>query len=303
MKTILQHKSRRYNFILTVSGILIIIGIIRIYVIPYHFPLPENEGIEYFKSILDKISTSLIVSIIIAWFLFKIEIPEEVTKLEIIEPNRLKEVFTRARLDSNFWFFSGGAGRYTRAVTLPEMSKLSQDLNESRNFRILLLNPNDINLCDKYSDYRNSLKSVKSKTDNWTKEYVQNEIIATICSAYIQKSLNPLLEISIFLKSTFSTMRIDLSQSNCIVTKEDKKDLALLTPANTYLYKTYKEEIFHLSKQCLELDMKGSIENVKFGTITVDDIEKICSHFNFHKQKPDYKIISEILNKNKNPYE
>jgi hypothetical protein len=303
MKAILQHKSRRRNFIFTVLGILILIFLIRIYVIPHHYPSPQSDGVEYFKSILDKISISLIVSVFIAWFLFKIEIPEEVTKLEIIEPNRLKELFTRARLDSNFWFFSGGTGRYTRAVTFPEMSKLSQDLNESRNFRILLLNPKDINLCAKYAIYRNSLKSAKSKKDNWTKEYVQNEIIATICSAYIQKSINPLLEISIYLKSTFSTMRIDLSQSNCIVTKEDKKDLALLTPNNTYLYKTYKEEIFHLSKQCIELDMTGSIEDVKFGSITASDIEEICMHFHFQEDNPDYELISEILNKNNNPYD
>lgn len=273
---------------------------VRIYVIPYHFPPPESEGLVYFKSILDKISISLIVSIFIAWFLFKIEVPEEVTKLEIVEPNRLKELFSRARLDTNFWFFSGGTGRYTRAVTFPEISKISKDLNESRNFKILLLNPKDKNLCSNYANYRNSLKSAEKSS--WKKEYVQNEIVATICSAYIHKSLNPLLEISIFLKSTFSTMRIDLSQSNCIVTKEDKKDLALLTPSNTYLYKTYKEEVFHQSKQCEELDMKGHIENVNFGTIKAENIEEICLHFQFQGISLDYDKIAQILNDNKNPY-
>lgn len=300
MKAILQHKSRRQNFLTTVSLILLVIFIVRIYVIPYHFPPPESEWLVYFVSILDKISISLIVSIFIAWFLFKIEVPEQVTKLEIIEPNRLKELFARARLDTNFWFFSGGTGRYTRAVTLPEISKISKDLNESRSFKILLLNPKDINLCNKYATYRNSLKSAKNVS--WTTDYVQNEIIATICSGYIHKSLNPLLEISLFLKSTFSTMRIDLSQSNCIVTKEDKKDLALLTPSNTYLYKTYKEEVFHQSKQCEELDMKGHIENVNFGSVKAEDIEEICMHFQFHIINPDYDKIAKILNDNMNPY-
>lgn len=300
MKAILQHKSRRQSFLLTVSLILLVIFIVQIYVIPHHFPPPESEGLIYIKSILDKISISLIVSIFIAWFLFKIEVPEEVTKLEIIEPNRLKELFARARLDTNFWFFSGGTGRYTRAVTLPEISKISKDLNESRSFKILLLNPRDKNLCSKYATYRNSLKS--SKKSFWTTEYVQNEIIATICSAYIHKSLNPLLEISLFLKSTFSTMRIDLSQGNCIVTKEDKRDLALLTPNNTYLYKTYKEEVFHQSKQCEELDMHGHIENVNFGTIKASDIEEICMHFQFQNINPDYEKIAKILNDNNNPY-
>jgi len=273
---------------------------IRMYVIPFHFPPPESEGLIYFKSILDKISISLIVSIFIALFLFKIEVPEEVTKLEIVEPNRLKELFSRARLDTNFWFYSGGAGRYTRAVTFPEISKISKDINESRNFKILLLNPKNNKLCSNYAMFRNSLKSAKN--NNWSREYVQNEILATICSAYIHKSLNPLLEISVFLKSTFSTMRIDLSQSNCIVTKEDKKDLALLTPSNTYLYKTYKEEVFHQSKQCEELDMTGHIENVNFGTIKAEDIEEICVHFQLQDINPDYEKIAKILNDNKNPY-
>ncbi|TXE03730.1 hypothetical protein [Algoriphagus aquimarinus] len=300
MKAILQHKSRRRSFLITVSLILFVIFIVRIYVIPYHFFSNKSEGLVYFISILDKISTSLIVSIFIAWFLFKIEVPEEVTKLEIIEPNRLKELFVRARLDTNFWFFSGGTGRYTRAVTIPEITKISKDLNESRNFKILLMNPKDKNLCNKYANYRNSLKSAKNTI--WTTNYVQNEIIATICSAYIHKSLNPLLEINLFLKSTFSTMRIDLSQSNCIVTKEDKKDLALLMPNNTYLYKTYKEEVFHQSKQCDQLDMNGYIENVIFGSIKAKDIEEICMHFQFHVINPDYEKIAKILNDNINPY-
>lgn len=301
MVAVLQHKSRRTSFLLIVSAVILIIFLLRLYVIPTHFP-NQSAPSSYLISFLDNVSISLIGSVLLALFLFKIEIPEEEKKHEIVEAGRLKEIFARAHLQSNFWFFSGGTGRYTRSVTIPTMSKTSQDLNESRVIKLILLDPFDLTACDKYAKFRNGLRSGKDSKLTWTKEYVRNEILATISAAVLHKSKNPLLEITIFLKPNFSTMRLDLNQLNCLVTKEDKKEPALLSPSSTFLYRTYKEEIFHLSKQCKELEIKSIYLNKSYADVSPVDIKQILSGTNIEVSEDDFDRIAKILNENENPY-
>lgn len=305
MKTILKHKASRKNFLIIIGLILLVIILIRIFVIPGFYPKPSAEipdYLKYIEDLLDKIFISLLVAVFIGLFIFYIEIPETEKKHEVIEPNRIKEVFNRGRLETDFWYFSGGTGRFTRAVTLPELNSISKNNNVHRSIKIILLDPMDDNLCESYANYRLSLNSSRNE---WSSKYVRNEIISTICSAILYKNLNPMLEINIYLKKNFSTLRIDINQLTCIVTKEDKKEPALLTPADTFLYRTYKEEILHVSKQCEEVDMRYKVtHNMSFGKLSADNIKEICSHCNFVDKlsEDDFKDISKILNNNANPY-
>jgi hypothetical protein len=304
MKTILKHSASRKSFLIIVALILFLIIIIRLFVIPYFHPLPPAEipsSLKYIEDLFDKIFISLLVAVFIGLFLFYIEIPESEKKHEIIEPNRIKELFIKGRLETDFWYFSGGTGRFTRAVTLPEMCAISKRNNEHRSIKIILLDPMDDKLCESYASFRQNLKSSKNE---WTFNYVRNEIVSTICSAIIHKNINPMLDINIYLKKSFSTLRIDINQVNCIITKEDKKEPALLIPIDTFLYRTYKEEILQLAKQYVEVDMRFKANNMVFGKLSENQIEKICQDLNFDVKlkSDDFKSIAEILNKNDNPY-
>ncbi|WP_348636592.1 hypothetical protein QLS71_002520 [Mariniflexile litorale] len=261
MKAILQHKSKRTKFLWIVGVILFIIFLIRVYVIPTHFPNNTNETLIYLKSVLDKISISLIVSLFLGWFLFKIEVPEDESKFEIIEPKRIADYFDKGRINTSFWYFSGGLGRFTRTVTIPKIAELSQNNNSSKTIRMNIINPMDKE-CTNYSDFKNSLKSAKESKINWTSDFVKNQTYATIFKSIIYKSHFPMLEIDIYLKKVFNTTRIDQNESNCIVTKEDKRDLGLICTKDTFLYKTYKEEIFQESKQSIKFTIDKTIDNV-----------------------------------------
>lgn len=257
--------------------------------------------IKYIEDILDKIATSLCVSVFIGLFLFYIEVPNSEKKHEIIAPNRLKEIFLKNQLTTDFWYFSGGTGRYIRSTVIPAISKISKSQNEHRTIKVLLLDPMDDKLCLNYANYRNNLNSSKNE---WNINYVRNQIISTICYSVIYKNSNQMLDVSVFLKKTFSTLRLDLSKENCVVTKEDQKELALVIPDDTFLYRTYKEEILQFAKQCEELDMRCIIEDIDIEKITPENIEKICLHFNFNSKlnNKNFQEIAEILNKNDNPY-
>lgn len=303
MKAILKDKSTRKNFLIIIGLILAIIIISRIFVIPTFSNDPEPEFISYIKLILDNLFIALVVSVFLGLFTFYIEIPESEKKHSIVDSNTLKEYFPKARLDTDFWYFSGGTGRYTRAVTIPEISQISEKLNSHKNIRINLLDPTDVILCKAYAKFRTSLKSGK-KEKKWNLEYVRREIIATICCAVIYRSKNQLLEISIFLKNSFSSLRIDLSKNYCFVTKEDKQEPALLIPKDTFLYRTFREEILQTSKQYKQIDMTGNMDNIEIGKIQSGDIEEMTFHFGFNAflGQRDFEAIADIINKNENPY-
>lgn len=304
MKTILKHKSTRRNFLIIVGLILIIIFITRLFVLPKSDPSDINQTFEYFRLVLDNLFIALLVTTFLGWFTFYIEIPESEKKHSILEPNHINEYFPKARLETDFWYFSGGTGRYTRAVTIPEFAKKAKDSNSHQTLKILILDPQDSVLCDSYAKFRASLRSAKDSENKWTATYVRNEVMATICSAIIYKNLSPLLEISIYLKNSFSTLRYDLSNKYCIVTKEDKKEPAILIPNDTFLFRTYKEEILHTAKQLEEINSGITINDLKENKITSKNIEKIVSDLEWTEifDENSHKKIAEILNKNHNPY-
>ena len=302
MKAILQHKSKRTQFIWIVGLILFVIFLIRVYVIPTHFPKSTNESLIYLKSFLDKISISLIVSLFLGWFLFKIEVPEEESKFEIIEPKRIADYFAIGRINTSFWYFSGGIGRFSRNVTIPKIAENSQSNNATKTIRLNIINPLDEELCNKYVTYKNSLKSAKNSEINWTSDYVKNQVFATIFKSIIYKSHFPMLEIDIYLKKVFTTTRTDLNESNCIITKEDKSDLGLICTKETFLYKTYKEEIFQESKQSSKLNIDKVIDDVILNNITKLNVQEIGEIYGFKLAEQNLIEITEILNNDKSIY-
>jgi hypothetical protein len=299
MKAILQHKSKRNYFLLIVGGILLIIFLIRVYVIPTHFPNSTNESLIYLKSVLDKVSVSLIVSLFLGWFLFKIEVPEEQSKLEIIEPIRISDYFEKGRLNTSFWYFSGGAGRYTRNVTIPKLAELSNSNNASKNIRLNLINPRDTEVCNNYINYKNSLKSSKESKTIWDINFLTNQIFSTICLSIVYKSIYPMLEIDIYLKNYFTTTRIDINELNCIITKEDKGDLAIACLKDTFLYNTYKEEIFQVSKQSTKFSIDKTLNNVSLKKITSQNVKEISELYDLKLDEDSIKKITSILNDKK----
>jgi hypothetical protein len=302
MKAILQHKSKRNYFLIIVGAILFIIFLIRVYVIPTHFPNSTNESLIYIKSVLDKVSVSFIVSLFLGWFLFKIEVPEQQGKLEIIEPIRISDYFEKGRLNTSFWYFSGGAGRYTRNVTIPKLAELSNSNNSSKNIRLNLINPMDSELCENYVNYKKSLKSSKESKINWDTDFLKNQIYATIVQAILYKSVYPMLEIDIYLKKYFTTTRIDINELNCIITKEDKRDLALACLNKTFLYNTFKEEIFQIAKQSTKFNIDKTLDNVNLKEIKLESVKEISDLYNLELEEDSIKKITEILNDKKSIY-
>ncbi len=333
MKTILKHKQLRTNFLLLIGALLIIIVLVRALVLPVFEPkntpfanqtiivandtIPQHTApitsqtivvardplwITILSRLLDSLFVSLTVTVCIGLFLFYIELPDDEKKFEIIESFKISEVFDKERSETKIWYFSGGTGRYTRTVTIPELSLKARNTNSHKTIKMQIIDPNNDNACLNYSNYRNSLKSA-SNSAKWTPKKVKVESVSTIVSAVIHKSNNALLDISICLKESFSTLRIDLSSTSGILTKEDQLEPALVCKSNSFLYRTYEEEILQTFKQYCAINTTMNFI-VDMANLKVEDIKNITSQLDIDGglDEEDFNLILKSLKENKNPY-
>ncbi|MGZ5244090.1 MAG: hypothetical protein ACXWEY_05030 [Bacteroidia bacterium] len=314
MKTILKEKKLRRTFLITISILLILIILIRAFILPsYDQTIITLAGktiitkdpiwLTIITRLLDSLFVSLTVTVAIGLFLSYIEIPEEEKKFEIIESFKISELFEKERNNTEIWYFSGGTGRYTRAKTVPELSRLSKNSNQHKTLKIQIIDPTNEATCHNYAIYRSSLKSSDKNIEQWTKEYVRQEVTATIILIMLYKSANSLLDLSICLKNNFSTLRIDLSSHAGIVTKEDSKEPALACRENSFLYRTYKEEILQTFKEYKSLNTNLNF-NYRIDKITDENISDMCSQLGIEKglTKEDFTKVAALVKENKNPY-
>jgi len=313
MKEILKHKKLKRTFLFSIGIVLLSILILRFLVLPSYEPKPlpnipftnsikDPAWLTIVSRLLDSLFVSLLVTISIALYLDYIEIPENEKKYDIIEPFQIQEIFERERMHTSSWYFSGGTGRYTRAVTIPELSKIAKKSNKHITLKLQVIDPEDKTICQKYASYRSALRSSEKNDTKWTAEYVRQEVLSTIVSAYVFQSINPFLQISIAVKNSFSTMRIDISESSAIITKEDPKEPALICVKDTFLFRTYVEEIHQTFKEFRQINIPtqfvGGIQE-----LTPEKIETILNDLPITDLTTDEcQQVCETLKKNLNPY-
>lgn len=253
--------------------------------------------------LLDSIFVSLFVTIAVALFMFYIEVPDDDKKFDILESMRLQEIFDSELSHTDSWHFSGGMGRHTRSKTILAMDAKAKASNQHKILKIQLLDPSDARLCNDYARYRGNLRSANNKKADWTSEFVRREILSTILVAAIFKANNSNFEISVKLKSTFSTLRIDLGSKTAIITKEDKNEPALVCRDGSFLFRSYKEELAQTFKIYPELDIRVQT-GYGLATITPEQVASLLQKLNLDQglTSEDYKAISRTLKENKNPY-
>jgi hypothetical protein len=69
-----------------------------------------------------------------------------------------------ARLTTDRWFFKGGTGTYTRAVTLPQCVEAARRDRRALQFRLEIIDPTDAEVCKRYEDFRRSVSMTPDGT-------------------------------------------------------------------------------------------------------------------------------------------
>lgn len=304
MDEILSKKHYRQTFYLTILLLLALAVLLRFYTIPHFYPTTKSTNSVFFTTLLDNLTTSLLITVLIGSFVFWLK-PEIVKRssIEVIEPKQIGKLLKEATLSSKFWIYKGACGRYTRSTTFPNLAENARNEGIGRDIFVYLLNPRNNELCTEYATYRRSLKSGKTGPA-WTRKSVQEEVIATAVSALKYRSTEPLLRIKLYFVDSFSAFRLDISDKYVIVTKEEKDASALRADAGTYFYDSYKDDVRLTERQAIELECCGKLdfEETMTQSKLVETLQCSGLHDFVTKEDLDLQKILNAVNTPTNPY-
>lgn len=172
----------------------------------------------------------------------------------------LEPVFARAREETTHWTFRGGTGTYTRAMTLPLCVARARDNIPRRGLeiRLLILDPLNVRLCERYADYRTTISSRVDGTDEpWTTDRTRKESFATVLAAAWHKRSYNLLNISVYVIPMMSIFRYDLSDSRIIITQDHPEGPAMVISKDSPHYHAYVTEIDKSQQQARQIMLEG----------------------------------------------
>jgi hypothetical protein len=260
MDEILSKQHYRRTFFGVVALVLVLALITRFFVLPHVDPAQKMTGAALFGSLLDNLVVSLLLAVFLGAFVFSFT-PSIVRRsaIEVIAPKQINSLLKSATSGTRSWIYRGACGRYTRATTIPKLAETARTEGIGRDITICLLNPMNDSLCSEYATYRRSLRSGKSGVP-WTRQVVQEEVIATAISALKFRFSAPLLRIRVFFVDHFSAFRLDIADQYVVVTKEEKEASGLRADSGTYFYDSYKDDVRLTERQSREMICCGKLQ-------------------------------------------
>jgi hypothetical protein len=211
------------------TTIILLTILIIFYVILYKFPnLLDNDINDILKAILLNLIAAIFTSIIIGLLIFFL-LPSEkkMLSVEIVEPNRTKNLHDWALKNTDFWYHFGHTARWVRVTVMPYLSNISIEKGIKTVVKIIIINPLNYDLCRQYSNYRNRI-SFKEKGDNKSVESISADIYATILKSQYYNQNNCGLEVKVFFTNHFTIYREDLSRKVVFRTQPDPRAPCLM---------------------------------------------------------------------------
>lgn len=294
MDKIFGSKYIRYKFIFTIITLLTLLLLVRFCIFPID-ALKDSVN-ETFVSFIDKFVASVFTAVVVGLFLFWMQLEEKKREIEFTDSGfEIEKYLANGRSSTESWLFNGGLGRYTKSSTIPELSIISSKERRTIAVNIVLLNPFNEILLQKYIAFRISVES-ENKKKYWTESAVKSEILATIITAFYYKRNNQFLNITVRIKDFFTLTRMDISSSVAVITREDPSIPSIIAKKGSYMYKHYSEEFQQVLRQSQELTYNFSDLDKPEKTEIVNCLKTL-----FPKENLDSKLIDLVIEKFKNP--
>ena len=266
--------NRRIFFTIAIGSIILIV-LIQYFMLP-NLGLNDVLQLKIF-SVLDKLLTALISgTFLMAIISYLLPIETIRGQFKLIHPREVKVKLQEILLNSHDVVYSGHTGRWTRSKTIPYLASEARDNNQVKNIDVIIINPNNVSICEKYSNYRSGLSSSASANLNDVQS-VRIQLLATIMNSINWSIKEPLLNISIQLTDNFTVFRYDKTEKGIVITTEDRRSPSIFCDKGSMQFSNYKNDI-ELSKRhshSIDYSMISSlIEDVK------DDITQVKQYFN-----------------------
>ncbi|WP_067462674.1 hypothetical protein [Actinomadura macra] len=201
---------------------------------------------------------------------------DETTVVRVIGGAQVAHVLEEARRDTDRWFFKGGTGTYIRAKTLPECVAAARRERRTLLFRLEIIDPTDVEVCEAYARHRRSVADGPDATgEPWTLERTRKEAYATLLAACWHKQRFGMLDIDIGLARTMTTLRYDLASSRVVVTRDDPRGEALVVDSTKFYYSWVSAEL----QTSLDQARRVPVEQARLAPLddepTVEEVRKL----------------------------
>jgi hypothetical protein len=182
---------------------------------------------------------------------------DQVSMVRVLNGSEVGQELADARARTDRWHFKGGTGTFTRAVTLPECIEAARRRNGTLDVRIEIIDPTDEQVCARYAHFRQSLSNRPDASgERWTMDRTRKEAFATILAACWHQQQSGLLTIGVYLTSTMTTFRYDLSSTCVIITQEDPRTPAFMIEREKVYYHRWNMELQYSREQARQVAME-----------------------------------------------
>lgn len=227
--------------------------------------------------------------------------------MRTLRGDEVETAHRNARQRTDRWFFKGGTGTYTRAVTLPQCVETARRDRRALEFRLEIIDPTDGDACERYESFRRSVSPNPDGTgDVWFQGRARLESYATIVAASWNRQRFRLLDIQVGLTSIVSTFRYDMSSDYVIVTQDDPRFPALLVPRNKPLYDAYGVELRSSFEQTRHVRLDLADRVILSAEPTSEEVHKLLETLELPPMPPledaEVSLIVQKAIHAKNPY-
>jgi hypothetical protein len=201
-----------------------------------------------------------------------------------------------ARWRTDRWYFRGGTGTYTRAVTLPQCVDDARRDRRALQFRIEIIDPTDAEACKRYEDFRRSVYPGPDGTgETWYPGRARLESYATIVAACWNMQRFQLLDIQVGLSSVMSTFRYDMSSEYLIITQDDPRNPAHLVPRRKSLYDAYGVELRTSFEQARRVRLEFANRVPLSTEPTAQEVETLLEALELSPKPPLEQAEAEVI--------
>lgn len=164
--------------------------------------------------------------------------------IRVLKGPEITDAFEEAREHTERWFYKGGTGTYTRAVTLPECVKHVRHERGQIQIRLEIIDPTDRRLCERYATYRTTVREGPDRTgEAWSPARTRNESFATVlAAAWYRQNYGHLVDVDVALSGLMTSYRYDLASSCLLITLDDAAP-AIRVDAGQQLYDYWSTEL------------------------------------------------------------
>lgn len=269
--------AHRRAVIFSLIGSFVLLVVVRIFIFP---TLNSNNDVDWGAmavSSLDGLISTIVVSFVVAVTLWWTKPPlDRIPPGFEIPPTSISNRLEAEAAVTNEWEYLGHTGRYVRNRIFPIIEQYSLQNNISANVRIMILDPRNDELCDMYAQYRNRSRSSQLFKEDWNKQKVKEELIATVAKTVILNCKNNNVRCEIRFRNFLSQFRFDVSMDQIMVTQEDPQEPAFSYPRGSRFFHYYKRENQLIWDQAPQFDIKTIMPNSDQSN---DQLEQILAHF------------------------